>query len=162
MIEYELCNPREHIAAGKKFRISEEHNHVLGTSNGITSKIPTSNSSLTTLNTLEIKTTPIEYDSSWLPDLIVDKNWRSKLRAEFSKQYFKSIEKFLDVQYAKGKKIFPPKSLIFNAFNVTPLDQVKVVILGQDPYHDDGQVVKNTCLRKKLQNALILQGVVKT
>lgn len=53
---------------------------------------------------------------------------------------FGSIEKYLNDEWKAGKEIFPPKNLIFEAFNQTAFDQVKVVLLGQDPYHDNGQV----------------------
>ncbi|HPN18823.1 MAG TPA: uracil-DNA glycosylase, partial [Chitinophagales bacterium] len=53
--------------------------------------------------------------------------------------YFKELRHFLATEKQSGKTIYPPGSLIFNAFNSTPFDKVKVVILGQDPYHGDGQ-----------------------
>ena len=58
---------------------------------------------------------------------------------EFDKPYFKELRHFLATEKQSGKTIYPPGSLIFNAFNSTPFDKVKVVILGQDPYHGDGQ-----------------------
>ncbi|XP_076093395.1 uracil-DNA glycosylase-like isoform X2 [Mytilus galloprovincialis] len=72
---------------------------------------------------------------------IKDAGWASALKDEFQKDYFKDLEVLLQKDYKKGVQVFPPKDLIFNAFNKTPLDQVKVVILGQDPYHDDGQAM---------------------
>jgi len=68
-----------------------------------------------------------------------EKSWTDKLKNETNCDYFKKILKFLDGEYKKGAKIFPPKNEIFSAFNLTPFDQVKCVIIGQDPYHDDGQ-----------------------
>lgn len=62
------------------------------------------------------------------------------LKAEFEKAYFKDIEEFLAKEAAAGKEVFPPRHLIFNAFNATPIQNIRVVILGQDPYHDVGQV----------------------
>ncbi|MCR4696201.1 MAG: uracil-DNA glycosylase [Lachnospiraceae bacterium] len=64
--------------------------------------------------------------------------WEEALKGEFSKDYYKSLYKRLSEEYAHYK-VFPPKQDIFNAYHYTPLDKVKVVILGQDPYHDDNQ-----------------------
>ncbi len=66
-------------------------------------------------------------------------SWEIILRDEFSKPYFQQIVTFLKTDKALANKIYPPGSLIFNAFNQTPFDKVKVVILGQDPYHGEGQ-----------------------
>ncbi|MEZ5003428.1 MAG: uracil-DNA glycosylase [Chitinophagales bacterium] len=66
-------------------------------------------------------------------------SWLKALNDEFQKPYFASLKQFLLDEKAKGKTIYPPGSLIFNAFNSTPFEQVKVVILGQDPYHGPGQ-----------------------
>ena len=66
-------------------------------------------------------------------------SWEIILRDEFLKPYFQQVVTFLKTDRALSKKIYPPGSLIFNAFNQTPFDKVKVVILGQDPYHGDGQ-----------------------
>jgi len=64
---------------------------------------------------------------------------RKALQDEFKKPYFGSILSFLDKEHARGAQIFPPLNEVFSAFNFTPIDKVKVVILGQDPYHDDNQ-----------------------
>lgn len=69
----------------------------------------------------------------------IDPSWKAVLAEEFRHPYFLAIKQFIVAEKAKGKKVFPPGSLIFNAFNLTPFDQVKVVILGQDPYHGAGQ-----------------------
>ena len=69
---------------------------------------------------------------------LIDEKWKSALESEFKQSYFKELEKFLKVEYAQ-KNIFPVQKDIFNAFNKTPLDKVKVVIVGQDPYHGLGQ-----------------------
>jgi len=58
---------------------------------------------------------------------------------EFQKEYFTGLVRHLKMERASGKTIYPPGSLIFNAFELTPFDSVKVVILGQDPYHGPGQ-----------------------
>ena len=68
----------------------------------------------------------------------IDKNWFNHLSGEFSKPYFKSLELTLKKESTQ-KTIFPPKDLIFNAYNLTPLDSVNVVIVGQDPYHSPNQ-----------------------
>ncbi|MEX0967713.1 MAG: uracil-DNA glycosylase [Bacteroidia bacterium] len=62
-------------------------------------------------------------------------SWRQALSGEFSQPYFLQLKNFLQKEKSQGKKIFPPGKLIFSAFNHTPFDKVKVVILGQDPYH---------------------------
>lgn len=72
-------------------------------------------------------------------DVKIDDSWKKELRNEFSKPYFQEIVGFLKVEKAAGKVIYPPGSLIFNAFNLTPWDNIKAVILGQDPYHGQGQ-----------------------
>ena len=65
--------------------------------------------------------------------------WKQALREEFEKPYMGDLREFLRQEHTAGKEIYPPGPLIFNALNSTPLDQVKVVILGQDPYHGPGQ-----------------------
>jgi|SRR5215831_2552588 len=72
-------------------------------------------------------------------DVKIDTGWKEVLQSEFCKSYFTEIVNFLKVEKAQGKIIYPPGSLIFNAFNTTPFDKVKVVLLGQDPYHGLGQ-----------------------
>ena len=69
----------------------------------------------------------------------IENSWKSALAGEFGKPYFASLVRFLHEEKASGKKIFPPGSQIFKAFELTPVSQVKVVILGQDPYHGLGQ-----------------------
>ena len=69
----------------------------------------------------------------------IEQTWKNALAGEFEKTYFASLVRFLHDENAQGKKIFPPGSQIFRAFDLTPVDQVKVVILGQDPYHGQGQ-----------------------
>ncbi|WAQ94010.1 UNG-like protein, partial [Mya arenaria] len=64
-----------------------------------------------------------------LKDLLKNDEWKAALFEEFSKDYFKEIEKKLAAEYADKKQVFPPQDLIFNAFHLTPLDKVKVVIL---------------------------------
>lgn len=65
--------------------------------------------------------------------------WKSALQAEFSADYMLGLRQFLQAEKAAGKRIFPPGKEIFNALNSTPLDQVKIVIIGQDPYHGPDQ-----------------------
>ena len=69
----------------------------------------------------------------------IEQSWKDALAGEFEKPYFASLVRFLHHEKAAGKKIFPPGSQIFKAFELTPLDKLKVVILGQDPYHGPGQ-----------------------
>jgi uracil-DNA glycosylase len=74
------------------------------------------------------------------PDAIqIEPGWKEMLQGEFRKAYFQSIKYFLKKEKENGKVIYPPGPLIFNAYNLTPFDTVKVVILGQDPYHGPGQ-----------------------
>ncbi|XP_062518064.1 uracil-DNA glycosylase-like [Corticium candelabrum] len=80
-----------------------------------------------------------KHDNIKLASCLTDDAWHTKLQTEFSQPYFAEIEQFLAAEYAKGKEIFPPQDQIFNALNLTSFDKVKVVILGQDPYHDNGQ-----------------------
>jgi uracil-DNA glycosylase len=72
-------------------------------------------------------------------DVKIEASWKEILKSEFNKPYFQQIPQHLKIEKAQGKIIYPPGSLIFNAFNTTPFDKVKVVILGQDPYHGPGQ-----------------------
>ncbi|WP_343702313.1 uracil-DNA glycosylase [Chitinophaga sp.] len=72
-------------------------------------------------------------------DVKIESSWKEVLKDEFQKAYFEQIVMFLKHEKALGKTIYPPGSLIFNAFDKTPFDRVKVVILGQDPYHGPGQ-----------------------
>ena len=65
----------------------------------------------------------------------INESWKKELKSEFVKPYFLQIVNFLKTEQAAGKVIYPPGKLIFNAFDTTPFDQVKAVILGQDPYH---------------------------
>ena len=69
----------------------------------------------------------------------IEQTWKNALASEFEKPYFASLVRFLHAEKAAGRKVFPPGSQIFRAFELTPVPQVKVVILGQDPYHGPGQ-----------------------
>lgn len=68
----------------------------------------------------------------------IRKSWYELLKEEFDKPYFKTLQKFLDDEYANFE-IYPSQDKIFNAINRVPLDKVKVVIIGQDPYHEPNQ-----------------------
>ncbi len=69
----------------------------------------------------------------------LESSWKELLKDEFSKPYFAGLRAFLKREKAAGKIVYPPGGRIFAAFNETPVDQVKVVIIGQDPYHGEGQ-----------------------
>lgn len=69
----------------------------------------------------------------------IEATWKQALYEEFAKPYFSELRQFLKSEKESGVTMYPPGKLIFNAFNTTPFDQVKVVILGQDPYHGPGQ-----------------------
>ena len=72
-------------------------------------------------------------------DVKIEQQWKEKLQGEFDKEYFRNLVSFLHAEKAAGKTIYPPGSQIFNAFALTPFNNVKVVILGQDPYHGPNQ-----------------------
>ncbi|HRP57530.1 uracil-DNA glycosylase [Agriterribacter sp.] len=72
-------------------------------------------------------------------DVKIEPSWKAVLKDEFTKPYFEQIVHFLKTEKMAGKIIYPPGPLIFNAFEQTPFDNVKVVLLGQDPYHGSGQ-----------------------
>lgn len=69
----------------------------------------------------------------------LEESWKQILAEEFEKPYFLSLKTFLENEFKAGQIIYPPGPKIFAALNTTPFDQVKVVILGQDPYHNPGQ-----------------------
>ena len=71
----------------------------------------------------------------------IEQSWKDALADEFEKPYFAAMARFLHQEKAAGKTIFPPGREIFKAFELTPFDKVKVVILGQDPYHGYGQAM---------------------
>ncbi len=68
----------------------------------------------------------------------IEKSWHDHIKDEFEKPYFESLTTFVKQEYATNK-VYPPGSLIFNAFDNCPFDDVEVVILGQDPYHEPNQ-----------------------
>jgi len=72
-------------------------------------------------------------------DVAIEPSWKALLASEFSQPYFGEIASFLKQRKAEGATIYPPGPLIFHAFEATPVDAVKVVILGQDPYHGPNQ-----------------------
>jgi len=71
-------------------------------------------------------------------DVKIEPSWKQVLQPEFDKDYFAKLTEFVRNEY-KTRLTFPPATLIFNAFDQCPFDKVKVVIIGQDPYHGDGQ-----------------------
>ena len=71
-------------------------------------------------------------------DVRIDTTWKQQLATEFDKPYFVQLTDFVRHEY-QTQQIFPPARLIFNAFDLCPFDRVKVVIIGQDPYHGIGQ-----------------------
>lgn len=92
--------------------------------------------------TQEIKGVKYPFDDreiarGYLP-VRMEKSWKRMLAGEFTREYFKDLTVFVREEYKKGP-VYPPASLIFNAFEKTPFDNVKVVIIGQDPYHEVGQ-----------------------
>ena len=71
----------------------------------------------------------------------IEESWKQALQSEFEKPYFAGLVRSLHEEKARGEVIYPPGSQIFRAFELTPVPQVKVVILGQDPYHNPGQAM---------------------
>ena len=69
----------------------------------------------------------------------LEASWLMHLEAEFNAPYMQQLRAFLQAEKKQGQVVFPPGPLMFNALNTTPFDAVKVVILGQDPYHGPGQ-----------------------
>ena len=72
-------------------------------------------------------------------DVKIEQSWKNALAGEFDKDYFIKLTDFVRAEYKSGHAIYPEPKNIFNAFNLCPLDNVRVVIIGQDPYHEPGQ-----------------------
>lgn len=84
----------------------------------------------------------MESMSKWVDKIMnvkIEDSWKTALVDEFNKEYFIKLTDFVRGEYLSGKAIYPAPANIFNAFNLCPLDKVKVVIIGQDPYHEPGQ-----------------------
>ncbi|KAJ5080415.1 uracil-DNA glycosylase [Anaeramoeba ignava] len=91
-------------------------------------------------------------------EMLMEPSWRKILHSQFNQPYFKRIVDFL-IQKEKNEIIYPPKNFIFEAFRLCPFDKIKVVIIGQDPYHGKGQahglafsVQKGIAIPKSLHN----------
>ncbi|MFK8161446.1 MAG: uracil-DNA glycosylase [Lewinella sp.] len=76
-----------------------------------------------------------------MSNIKIHPSWKKALSDEFTKPYFKMLTTFLKAEKADNKAIYPPGPKIFNAYDTTPIEDVKVVILGQDPYHNPGQAM---------------------
>ncbi len=72
-------------------------------------------------------------------DVKIEQSWKELLKEEFDKEYFKGIVEYLKTEKSQGKIIYPPGGYIFHAFDATPFNEVKIVLLGQDPYHGPSQ-----------------------
>lgn len=72
-------------------------------------------------------------------DVKIEEGWKEVLKDEFNKSYFEQLVHFIKTEKMAGKTVYPPGPLIFNAFQQTPFHNLKVVIIGQDPYHGPGQ-----------------------
>ncbi len=79
-----------------------------------------------------------DFNIEYLVEVKIEPSWKQRLDTEFNQPYFQHLAEFVKTEY-KSHTIYPPGKLIFNAFDQCPFDQVKVVILGQDPYHEPGQ-----------------------
>lgn len=74
-------------------------------------------------------------------DVKIEESWKRELATEFDKDYFRNLIDFVRAEYLSGRAIYPKAKNIFNAFNLCPVDSVRVVIIGQDPYHEPGQAM---------------------
>ncbi len=74
-----------------------------------------------------------------MPEIKLQSSWKVKLQDEFTKEYMQTLRRFLQNEKAQGKMIYPKGGEYFRAMDLTPFEQVKVVIIGQDPYHGPGQ-----------------------
>lgn len=91
-----------------------------------------------TISSVEVSASS-EISRGWPPLQYLNSDWHLRLQKEFSKPYFRSLTQFLDSEFC-SKEIYPPQDKIFNAFNMCSFESIKVVILGQDPYHGPNQV----------------------
>src|SRR5260221_12571429 len=82
-------------------------------------------------------------------DVKIEDSWKNALKQEFNKPYFMQITTFLKTEKLSNKTIYPPGGLIFNAFNTTAFEKVKIVLLGQDPDHRPGQAHGVGCAVQK-------------
>ena len=74
-------------------------------------------------------------------DVKIEESWKHELAPEFDKDYFRNLTDFVRAEYLSGRAIYPAARNIFNAFNLCPVDDVRVVIIGQEPYHEPGQAM---------------------
>jgi len=84
-------------------------------------------------------TSQIESGIEIVRDIRIEPSWKEVLQEEFVQPYFKVLSDFVRQEISSGQRIYPPASKIFAAFDETPFDHLKVVLIGQDPYHGDGQ-----------------------
>lgn len=90
------------------------------------------------INELKSTNQQINNKNNPMVNPVIEESWKRALADQFASPYFEELKRFL-VAEKQQFPVYPPGSLIFNAFNLTPFDKVKVVILGQDPYHEPGQ-----------------------
>ncbi len=92
----------------------------------------------------------------------IEKSWEKALKNEFKSQWFKELADFVREQYTKGIPVYPPPKNIFRAFELTPFSKVRVVILGQDPYHGPGQAMGlSFSVSKDIPNPPSLKNIFK-
>lgn len=72
-------------------------------------------------------------------NVILDPSWMKHLAKEFESPYMKELQEFLDAELNQNKTIYPPLNQVYSAFELTPFEKIKVVVIGQDPYHGEGQ-----------------------
>ena len=80
-----------------------------------------------------------------MPEIKIHESWNAALEPEFASAYMAELRSFLRAEKAAGKRIYPHSSNWFRALELTPLDNVRAVILGQDPYHGDGHARRVQC-----------------
>lgn len=100
---------------------------------------PVDSSKLSADNNTAQKVTLSSDSLGWQPFDTMEHSWKERLTSEYHKPYFQRLLAFLQSEVNKGATIFPPAHQIFTALNLCPYDKVKVVVIGQDPYHGPGQ-----------------------
>src|SRR3546814_1878364 len=93
-------------------------------------------------------------------DVKLHESWRTPLAGEFQSPYMQSLKSFLVAEKAGGKRVFPKGGEWFRALDLTPLDEVRVVILGQDPYHGAGQA-HGLCFSRSEEHTSELQSLMR-
>jgi len=143
-----MANTRKRKQTTKKEPILQQSLKKPRVKKTISKKSPTKKQTKTLV---EIpSSTEITTSQKSLSSLVHEPSWSKNLQDLFNTENFKRIEEYLNNQWSNNKISYPPNDFIFEAFNKTPFDKVKVVLLGQDPYHDDGQVQRKNFFLKPI------------